>query len=803
MSLPNEVNPQLLASSASYTINQSLRLRSSASAYLNRTAGSAPTSNQKLTISFWFKPSLYRLTPEAWLFSSGTDSGRFGLYYNVNASWGLEMGSGPIYVRPSRKWRDPAAWYHIVIAVDTTQATSSDRVKWYTNGVLEDNSDSYPAQNTTINWNGNGILNYIGRFSDGRYYDGYLAEFNSVDGQQLTPSSFGQNDSQTGVWQPKKYGGTYGTNGYYLPFSNTSSTSTLGNDFSGNGNTWTVNNISLTAGTTYDWMRDSPTLGTLASNYATLNPLDKLGSSFPTTTNGNLRVTPVNSAVTSTIILPTTGKWYWEATLTTGQYPEYGLARLDSAGGGTSTGVFGVYYNGNNIWLANSSDGITDGNHAINSGDIGLVAVDVDNNKLWLGRSRSGTIVWAGGGNPATGASPTFSASGGGGVYATTFNALTWCFPLFASGGGSDVWDANFGQQAWVYTPPTGYKALNTYNLPTPTIGAKSATRANKNFDINLYTGNDTAGTNITNTGEFQPDLVWIKVRSGAGDHGVWDSIRGASRRLVPNTTATEGSVSGVTAFNSNGFTLGAAYNVGASTYVAWQWNAGGANTTNTNGSVTSIVRANPSAGFSVVNYTSPNTTSDETVGHGLNAAPQFIITKNRDRSFNWDVWHQNLSSGYDLTFESVAEGAGRWSTTTPTSSVFTVKYNYEHYSTDKYVAYCWTEIPGYSKIGYWNGNTSSDGPFVYCGFRPKFIIIKRRDGAYNWNIWDTARNPTNTGSTYWLYPNNSAAEDNNGQGTDFLSNGFKLRSTGADINGGTMLFAAFAETPFKYANAR
>ena len=814
MSLPNEVNLQLLASSASYTINQSLRFRASASAYLNRTPGSA-SNRTTWTLSFWTKRGI--LGGDRIVFNAGTTGSSDIDIFFPSDQFMISDRSG-WQAKTTQLFRDTSAWYHFVVALDTTQATDTNRIKMYVNGtqITSFASPSYPAQNATSSINNN-VGHLIGtRSLIDNLYDGYLTEMNFIDGQALTPSSFGQTDSQTGVWQPKKYGGTYGTNGFYLNFSDNSAVTAaaLGKDSSGNGNNWTPNNISLTAGTTYDWMRDSPTLGTLASNYATLNPLDKLGSSgFPTTTNGNLRVTPGNTVAASTIPLPTTGKWYWEATLSTGQYPEYGLARTTSPGGGSSIGVFGVYYNGTNVWLANSSDGITDGNHAINSGDIGLVAVDVDNNKLWLGRSRSGTIVWAGGGNPATGASPTFSASGGGGVYATTFNALTWCFPLFASGGGSDVWDANFGQQAWVYTPPTGYKALNTYNLPTPTIGATSATQASKYFNIGLWTSNNSA-SNIPVTGlGFQPSFFWGKLRGSNTNHRLVDAIRGVTKMVNSNTLVAESTETDAFAsFDSDGFTIGqdttgGGLNFSTSSGIGWCWNGGSSTATNNNGSISSQVRANPTAGFSVVSYTLNNSTF--TVGHGLNAAPNFMLVKGRDASNNWDVYHSSVGAGYRLVLNDGSNPSASsqvWNNTAPTSTVFSGDSAWwNNPSTNKMIAFCWTAIPGYSAFGLYTGNGASDGTFVYTGFRPKYVLVKATNMAgTRWELFDTTRSTINP-SNNRLSPSESAAEVTGYNSPDILSNGFKFRGAAGYTNdsGTTYIYAAFAESPFKYALAR
>jgi len=349
-------------------------------------------------------------------------------------------------------------------------------------------------------------------------------------------------------------------------------------------------------------------------------------------------------------------------------------------------------------------------------------------------------------------------------------------------------------------------------------------TKPNQHFDVLTWsgTGGGSGATRSITGLNFQPDLIWEKARSSGTGHQLLDSVRGVGQNKVlasnstgdePEAPNTESLYGWMSAINSDGFTLtnGTStfdnWNKSGDTYVGWTWKAGGTAVTNTSGSITSQVSANPTAGFSVVTYTSPNTLVDETVGHGLSAAPEFIITKNRDASWNWDIYHKNLSSGYGLVFATDAQTSGRWPTTTPTNSVFSVKYNYEHISTNRFVAYCWAPIAGYSAFGSYTGNGSTDGPFVYLGFRPRWILFKRLDSGSHWVVYDTARDTFNALDKD-LAPNNSNAENGtvSAEAFDLLSNGFKIRSV---INGefnvstATYIYAAFAESPFKFANAR
>lgn len=323
-----------------------------------------------------------------------------------------------------------------------------------------------------------------------------------------------------------------------------------------------------------------------------------------------------------------------------------------------------------------------------------------------------------------------------------------------------------------------------------------------------LYTG--TGATQTISGLNFQPDLVWIKSRSAATDHKLTDAVRGVTKALVSNSTAAETTdTTGITAFTSTGFTLGAnsTYNNSGATYVAWCWKAGGTTSTNTNGTITSTVSVNASAGFSVVTFTTPSGFSNGTIGHGLGVAPSLVIVKNRNGTTNrWMTYHSSLGNTQALYLEltnAATTSSVFWNNTSPTSSVFTVGSNL--YASVDNVAYCWTPIAGYSAFGSYTGNGSADGPMIYTGFRPRWIMTKQSSGAgQSWNIFDTARNPYNLANTT-LYADQSSAEDSVSNAYDILSNGFKLRTTASqgNTNGATYVYMAFAENPFKNALAR
>jgi hypothetical protein len=331
-------------------------------------------------------------------------------------------------------------------------------------------------------------------------------------------------------------------------------------------------------------------------------------------------------------------------------------------------------------------------------------------------------------------------------------------------------------------------------------------------MDATLYTGDGTNGRLIQNSAGFQPDLVIIKSRSNALNHNWYDSNRGAPNEISSSTTNLDTS-GDLTAFNTTGFTVnqtvGYEINHSAYTYVAWQWKAGGANTTNTSGTITSQVSANPTAGFSIVTYTG-NGTAGATVGHGLGAVPKMIFVKNRSSAVAWAAWHTSIANTQYLVLNTTAEvatGATWWNSTSPTSSVISVGTSTStNASGNTYVAYCWTPIAGFSQFGSYTGNGSTDGPFVYTGFRPKFIMRKNITQAYGWYMDDTSRNSFNVIKDF-LLANSSAAEVLNdvNYALDIVSNGFKVRSSHITQNysGDTYIYACFAENPLKFANAR
>jgi hypothetical protein len=806
MGLPVEVNNLMMGSLGGYTVGRSLRFRSSASAYLNRTP-SVAGNTQKWTWSAWIKRGLIDANYRS-LLSGGSGANRLLVAFNSSYQLAFNLQGTAGEITTSAVFRDPSAWYHVVVYLDTTQATASNRAAIYVNGVQQTLTFGFNfTQNAGYNINNN-VIQGIGDNSSGPsdFFDGYLAEVNFIDGQALTPSSFGAYDTN-GIWQPKKYSGTYGTNGFYLPFSNTTSTTTLVQDSSGNGNNWTPNNISLTAGTTYDSMIDSPTVSASASNYAVLNPLTGQQSTLQ---EANLSMTYSSGGGTQIRIASfgiSTGKWYWESrnAYSSGvQDPYFGV--INSANNSTQQTVNPD--GSSNAWaitprtdtnVVSKTNGATRTQifTGVASADIYMTAIDADAGKIWFGKNG----VWAESGVPETATNPQWS----------NLNTPPY-YPLFRGSGSvvSATIYANFGQRPFSYTPPTGFNALNTYNLPAPSIANGAQYMAATTYTGNNSTNTINNGNNTTNATSFQPDMVWIKSRSSATNHMLDDSVRGVGKDLFTNLTSAESTTNIITSFNSNGFTLGpdggGAGNGNALTYVAWQWKGGGTGVTNTSGTITSTVSANPSAGFSIVTYT--GTGANATVGHGLGIAPSMVIVKQRSGVNAWPVYHSSLVSAtnYVLLNQTDASNpaATVWNSTAPTSSVFSIGTAVGvNTSGQTYVAYCFSAVSGYSAFGSYTGNGSANGPFVFTGFRPRWVMFKVTSTTENWYIIDSSRNVYNVSGNQ-LKPNTTDAEDSYSI-VDFTANGFKIRNTFASYNsnGATYVYAAFAENPLKWSRAR
>ena len=805
------------AAAGDYQKERSLRFNSSDSAFLSRTPAS--TGNRRTwTWAGWVKRSA--LGSQQAFFSGGTpDTADFFVSFESDDTLRLNAissGTPILQWKTSQVFRDPGSWYHIVFAVDTTQATATNRVALYVNGsqVTTFGTQTTPAQNTEFSVNATQIHGIGYRAASGgfAYFSGLLADVHFIDGQALDPSSFTEVSATTGQLIPKAYTGTFTGNSFWLKFSDNSSTTSgsnvgIGKDFSGLGNYWNSTGLSVTAGAGNDSLVDTPTSygtddslgGSVRGNYATLNPLQATNA---TLTDGNLRATGasnniVNAHATFGI---TTGKWYWEWLVITeqnnaGATPRFGVCTSElkpADNDNTNLQAWTVFsYIGG---LSTSSNGT--GNVGTLNGppanwannDIVMIAVDYDAGKLWMGRNGTWFNSW----NATSGTNFVFN----------NLSTTKILFP-FTNVGLSAVVYANFGQRQWVYQAPAGFKALCDTNLPSPSIA-----KPNTVMDVKLYSGNNSTQTIPL---DFNPDFIWLKCRNSARSHRLIDTVRGLNYQLWSdlttggNTYDATSYVSSVTSTSSSGFVVDNSgsdqYNTSGETYVAWAWDAGTSTVTNTQGSITSQVRANASAGFSIVTW---NGNGNATIGHGLGVAPQFIICKQRTGTGDWQVGHYSLGwtkrLGLNLTTAEQTT-VSAWNNTVPTSTVFSVG-NTSNFGGD-IVSYCFAPVVGYGNGLSYVGNGSTDGPFCYLGFLPKLILIKCSSTTGNWVLLDTKREGYNVDNDP-LFPNLSDAE----AATDLLditSNGFKIRSTNADVNASaaTYIVYAWASNPFQYSRAR
>jgi hypothetical protein len=725
------------------------------------------------------------------LFSAGSTN-RFAFF--ISSGNNIEIhGNGNIWRVTTPVYRDPSAWFHLLLVLNTPDGTAQNRMRLYVNGaeVTTWSTNGTVTQNDDFDINSTTAHN-IGRnpeFSN-RYFDGYLADIHFIDGQALAPTSFGEFSATTGVWNPKAYTGSYGTNGFHLDFADNASTTTIGYDAAGS-NDWTANNLSVTAGAGNDSLVDVPVNGSevdtglggqVRGNYATWNPLDK--GADVVLANGNLDMSQTNIGSVRATLGVSSGKWYWEIVAGSGNTAigvSDSAALLTNYLGATAKAVswaqIGNFFTNGVTLVGGSAPTYT-------TGDVIGVALNMDAGTVQFYKNNS--LISA-------------SASGLTG---------TW-FPAIGTNVSATTSTTNFGQRPFAYTAPSGFKALNTANLPAPVV-----TKPSDVMDVVLYTGTGASLTPTSSLG-FSPDLVWIKSRSIAAHHSLFDAIRGPGKVLsssVTNAEFSESASASLTAFNSNGFSLGTenagigSVNFNGYTYAAWCWDAGSSTVTNTSGSITSQVRANPSAGFSVVSFNT-QASGTGTVGHGLGVAPAFIIVKLRTIADSWYCYHVSLGAANYVTLNTTAASiasSSLWNNTAPTSNVFTTGTGFA--GSLSIVAYCFAPVTGYSAFGSYTGNGSTDGPFVYTGFRPRWVILKRTDSTSSWVIYDTSRQPANPTITFanTLRANTSDAESGGtDDALDIVSSGFKIRDSraGTNASGGTFVYAAFAESPFAANN--
>jgi len=571
----------------------------------------------------------------------------------------------------------------------------------------------------------------------------------------------------------------------------------LGGDSSGNDNDFAPTNLVAT-----DQMVDSPT-----NNFCTINPVAN-SKYAPTVSEGNLKHVGTVSVYTSSVgtIAMSSGKWYAEAYVNantgTGNSSWLGLVKSNTAKWmdtpfNETTGSIALQGDGQGWKDAGTTT--SDSSGIFTDGDIVSILMNFDDGevKFWVNGS-------------------AFS-------YTTTFTVTEDWVPCVQTYNNGNDFTWNFGQDSsfagvvtaqgnqdgngigdFYYEPPTDFLALCSSNLPSPEIALPT-----DHFSATIWAGDDSSSRAIT-TG-VDADFVWYKDRTGTESNSLYDSVRGAQKRLISNSTDYERTrTNGLQSFDSTGFTVGSdtECNGSGNNYVAWNWKAGGAAVSNTDGDITSSVSANTTAGFSIVSYEG-NSTSGATIGHGLSSAPELVICKERETAgYDWLCYAEPIGATKNIRLNlpnAAATSTGFWNDTAPSASVFTVGNNGDvNISGKDIIAYCFHSVEGYSKVGSYVGNGDADGTFVYTGMKPAFLLVKNiPTAARNWFIFDSARDTYNIVEKK-LYPNLTNAEAD-ADAYDFVSNGFKVRSSDANWNtsGESYLYLAFSESPFKTSNAR
>ena len=770
--------------------------------YLTRTVSSAG-DRRKFTLSFWFKhgvissPTLagsgYQIGNPLIGFgpSSGIATWQIQVFSNPGSDHDLGIGVQAVDGSGSHtitthyggfQMGDTTKWYHVVAAVDTTQTSNDDKNKIYIDGQdLDDiSTPTYTNYNGGTNIeltpNSSGSHVYIGNHLSQYYFDGYFAEVNFVDGTVYDASKFGQTDTSTGRWIPKTISSvTYGTNGFRLEFANTAG-QTLGDDTSGNGNDFTVNNITVTP----DLSIDTP-----STNYA--NFLDTHEGT--TKREGNLKITIGNSNFghNCSSLRPESGKWYAEFRCITKGRSEVGIqhtefmpensatARLTAPTDGSLAGLMWYANDGNLHKDSSNNNDLTLNTYDAN--DIIGIALDLDTegNQPNVSFYKNGTIETNGTNIPLPHGKYCMVAGDGATGYGGAWVANFGQNPSF-SGTITAAANTDGSGSLFKYTPPTGYKGLKQDNMPS---------------------------------GKDKSDFVWIKNRDASDHSQLYDSVRGAFKRLKSSDTNAEANVdNGLSKFLKGGFEVSAQDNINAEgeSIVGWNWVCNGgttsANSDGSGASIASTIQANQTAGFSIVQWT--GTGSAGTIAHGLSKAPEWIIMKNLETATDWPVYHHKNTSAPETDYLSLYQSSATtdldmWNDTAPTNKVISIKGNYNSNGNDskKMIFYCWHGVEGYSKFGSYEGNGNANGTFVFTGFKPAWVMTKSIDSTTNWNILDTTRSPSNPLNER-IKANANSAEDT-ARTVDFLSNGFKLRESGTDINGSstTYIYMAFAEHPF------
>lgn len=820
-----------------HEIDQSLRMGGGdgRTGRLKRTPSSTG-NRQTFTLSWWIKRN-GRITNDVGIFYASDGSNEGDSTNVINFKEGkLQFRSFDQTARliSNAVFRDTSAWYHFVVIADTTNGTADDRMRMYVNGdqITSFDTRNNPSQNLNFGMFNTQVEHGWGAL--GKIYtpssDYYLAECHFIDGQAYDPSYFGE--TKEGIWIPKNYTGSYGTNGFKLAFQDSSS---LGDDTSGNGHDFTSTDLSAE-----DQVLDSPT-----NNFATLRLSRPPASSGANLSEGNLKYTTGTTggsndqdrSFLSTILTPTTGKWYAEYLAVNANFTaQVNAYQGDQGVTGTNTNRIGIINTGL-VFETRTTGTATSASYggSFTSNDVIQVFVDMDNDPPRVAFGKNGS--WGDGSGNWNQSNPSsYREMGSDFLTDSTDSPGQVAFTNASIGGGSDASGiANFGQDStfagavsagsntdangqgeFKYAVPSDALALCTANLPDPGIDPNDGEDPADYFTTVLYTGDGSDGRSVTGVG-FDPDWVWLKSRNLATSHLLTDRVRGAPATLFAEANFAESNSNGggfINAFVSDGFTVtsGAsgdnAVNDSSDTYVAWNWLAGGSASTLSDGSINVSASVSAKSGFSILTYTG-NATNGATIAHGLNSRPELVIFKNRSRdSRNWQTNFIDGTARRSVYLNlTSAESTPSSQQTLPTDSLITLDAgNDSNQSGDSILAYCFANVSGYQKIGQYTGNGDDDGPFINVGFRPAWVIVKRTDSTNNWFIFDSVREPLNESAAVFpfLRANISDAEASNVK-FEFNSTAFKPRDASAGFNasGGTYLYLAIAEQPFKFANAR
>ena len=736
----------------------------------------------------------------------------------------------------SRLYRDLGSWYHLCWAVD---AENTIHKIWINNNLVSTNTGRYPP-NFTYGLNNSGDEMVIGDGSWDSYgspnFNGYMAEINYLDGQYLEPDSFAE--TKNGVWIPLKDPSlTYGTNGFRLQFLATGTnadSSGIGADTSGQGNHFAL--TSLAAG---DVVLDNP-----ENNFATLNLLDKSGGTF---TEGNLRYdTSSWDMATGTVLLPS-GKWYYEVRVdaynASANAFSVGIIQTNKIRGSgnsyywshsswstSSQGyLYGVNVNGTTEYKISAGSATSLSSHPdIVQGSVIGIFIDLESDTTSIKYNIDGGTPF----ELFTSMQDVDYTIGVSDYLAQlTFNfGQDSTFVGQETAGGNTDGNGKGDFHTALPSGHTDYLAICSANLPDPTIGPQTSTQADDHFNTFLYTGTNATNRNIA-TNTFTPDWVWLKSRSQADNHVVVDVLRKNGSNfpnMHPNTTDAEANDTHPKIITNGIQVSEGLYDNNNVNFVAWTWKAGGdpddvtgnfikdgVAFTPTQGTIdTTKMSVNTTSGFSIVTYTANNNTKG-TVTHGLNSAPNLVIIKNRDTSPNgqWVIGQDQNGFTGQLYFNNggpFGSNSGSFDNTAPTNAVVTVNTdNTVNEGTDGFVMYSFHNVEGFSKIGSYIGNDSTDGTFVHTGFRVAFLMLVRTSDSGSFQLLDNKRNTFNPTDIYLYVPGSGTENDGStlspAINVDFLSNGFKLRTTESvyNSNGGTFLYMAFATQPFKFSNAR